>query len=827
MVSSPDPGEQAVQGGRDCPCRWQASALGRGEDGSPVTGDSDSGVPWRGWWSTLAVVAALAAPAALLLWLRPPAPSSLADAAVLAALQPGEPPGGVPPLWWLTGRGLRALAGDAFTALQLAVVAAWVVLVWAVWRAADRLGAGRAGALLAGMAVAVWPALLWQAGTVGPELPGLALALVAAHLLLPVRGGGAWPGALAAAAAAGVWAPALWLVVPLGAWWGWSARRRGGARQAALVLGGAAAAGGMWGAWWLSPGAAAGGAGEGAVWATAVGSPWLGVTAIALAALGAVAAWRRGRREVVVVASAGVALAVVGTLLGSVPSLLLAVPAVAVLWGELCALGGRWRVAVLLGAAAWGVAAVAWAAPALQARREPAPAWAALAWAREHLAAGRDPVVHDPELAPAVRLVLAPAGFALLAADTLAARAAIESGQGPVRIGLRAAPGARVLKAWRWPSGRVQRLVRPEDAACVISELERTDPVRVSPGWRKTDGGFELAETGVVALEDGTAARTLRVAVASGRVRVRAAGFPAVRLGAGDPLLSLALVPGPAGAVVFEPVGGPASFAVAEVAPYEGGGHAAVIVPQAAAVTGIGGSYWQTDLVLANPHAAPVTAEVLFLPSERANPTVRSVRSEVPAQGSCLVENVLAVGELRQGPRTGALLVRAAGCTPPACGVEVLSRTYNIQGESCDPVAEGLPGLPPERGLRAGAVAVFEAVDNDGAHRGYVGFASWSGSPARVRAMLRGGDGRVLGQLDERLEAWSHRHLRLPASCQGATLTVSVEGGPEALVFPYLSTVASARNCPTHRYADRVEATAAAKVRPRDPAPEGGGRADD
>lgn len=782
-------------------------------------------------WTVVAPALALAALAALLVWLRPPAPSSNADAALLVALQPGEPLGGVAPLWWLAGRGLLALTGSAFAGWHLAVVGAWVALLWAVWRLAGRVGSGRAGVIVALAAVAAWPTLLWRAGTVGPELPGTALAAVAAHLLLRARStcGPLWPGALAAAAAGGVWAPALWLVVPLAAWVGRAAWRDGRSREVAITLGGAVAAMGVtWGGWWLAGGLArAGLQGGGVSWVeVAVGSPWLGLSALALAGLGGAAAWRRGRRDVVLLASAGAALAVLGALLTSSSSLLLAVPAVALLWGELCAPGGRCRRAALAAAAAWAMAAVVWAWPALQARREPAPAWAALGWAREHLTAGGEAVVYDPELAAMARLVLAAAGLELLAGNTEAARAAIEAGQGPVRIGLRAEPGATVLRASRWSSGRVQRLVRPEDAACVVSKLDRTDPVRVSRGWRKVDDGFELVENGVVALEAGTPARTLTLKVASGRVRVRMAGLSVLDLDGETPLVSFVLVPGPAGAMRFEPVGGPARFAVADLAAREGGGHPAVIVPQAAAVTGIGGSYWQTDLVLANPHPLPATAEVLFLPSERANPTARSVRFEVPAQGSRLVENVLAVGELRQGPRTGALLVRTAGCSPPACGLEVLSRTYNIQGESCDPVAEGLPGLPPGRGLRAGGTAVFEGVANDNAHRGYVGFASWSGSPVQVRAVLHGGDGRVLGQLDERLEAWSHRHLRLPATCRGATLTVSVEGGPQALVFPYLSTVASVHNCSTHRYAERVEGTATGKVAPADPALERGSRPD-
>ncbi|HPC83697.1 MAG TPA: hypothetical protein P5234_09815 [Thermoanaerobaculaceae bacterium] len=769
-------------------------------------------------WGTAA--AALAGLGALGMWLRPPGPASGADAALLLALQPGEPLAGTPPLWWLAGRGLQALTGSGLAGWQLAVVGGWVALVWAVWKLAEAAGASGAGRAVAAVAVAAWPTLVWRAGTVGPEVQGVALACVAVWLLSRVHAGraGQWAGALAAAAAGGVWAPALWIVMPAAVWAaraGWAAGRR----QDAAAPASAVAVGAVWAGWWLAGGLAGGRVdGEGAWAQEAAGSPWLGVLALVLAAAGGAAAWRRGRREAVLRPGVWIAAVAAGAALSGPPTLLLAVPAVALLWGELCGAPGRCCRVALLGVAAWVGAAAVWAWPALQARREPAPAWAALGWARERLEPGEVPVVVDPELEAAARLVLVPAGFELLTADTPAARTAIDAGEGPVRIGVRAHPGARVLKAWRWPSGRVQRLVRPGDAACVVSKLERTDPVRVSRSWRKVDGKFELEEEGIVALEAGTPARTLGFKVESGSVRVRMAGRRALELRGESPMFSFVLAPGPAGAMAFEPVGGPVRFAVAELAEAKGGGHPALMVPQAAAVTGIGGSFWQTDLVLANPHAAAAIAEVLFLPSERANPAVRSVRLEVPASGSRLVDNVLGLGEFRQGPRTGALLVRTAGCRPPGCGLVVMSRTCNIQGESCDPIAEGLPGLPPERGVRAGGAAVFEDVTNDATHRGYVGFASWSGVPLRVEAVLRSADGRLLGRLDERLEPWSHRHLRLPASCQGATLTLAVEGSAEGLVFPYLSTVASAENCSAHRYPDRVEGPAAAGLVPRDPA---------
>lgn len=796
----------------------------------PPTSRRSAGLPR---WPTLVLAAALVVLAGLSVWLRAPSPSSSSDAQVLLALQPGEGRTAIAPLWWLAGRAMKALTGYAFTGLLLLVVGGWVALVWGTGRLARELGLDARAAVVAAAIVAAWPPLLWRAGTVGPEVPGLAVALVSVVALrLEVRGRGApWLGAVLGAAACGVWPGACWLVAPVLAWAVWSCARAGRSNAAwAALAGGVAVAGVLWGAWWLlaqapaarlSPAAA----GERLPWLTAAaGSPWLGLAALTLGVLGGVLAWRSGRKEAVALAAVGLGSAGVGAALtASGTGLLAAVPGLAALAGALAGRGARRRWWGLGAAAIWIAAAVLWAWPAIQARRQPAPVWAALTWAREHLPVGEAPVVFDPEHAAAVRLLLAPAGFELLEGGSPEARTAVEAGQGPVRVGRMAEPGAEVLKAWRWPSANVQRLVLPADAACVVSRLQRTDPVRVSRGWRKVDDGFVLGEQGLVALEPGTPARALKLKIVSGRVRIRMAGLPVLDLGAESPLLSFSVLPGPAGAMAFEPVGGSARFAAVDLAPLEGGGHAALIVPQAAAVTGIGGSYWQTDLVLANPHPVPVSADVLFLPSDRANPTARRARFEVPASGSRLVENVLAVGELRQGPRTGALLVRTSDCSPPACGVHVLSRTYNIQGERCDPIAEGLPGLPPERGLGAGSIAVFGAVANDNEHRGYVGFASWSPAPARVRAMLRGRDGKVLATMDEQVAPWGHRHLRLPAGCRDATLEVAVEGGSGTLVFPYLSTVASAQNCSTHRYPDRTEGGKTSTAEPRFPEVETGG----
>jgi hypothetical protein len=235
-------------------------------------------------------------------------------------------------------------------------------------------------------------------------------------------------------------------------------------------------------------------------------------------------------------------------------------------------------------------------------------------------------------------------------------------------------------------------------------------------------------------------------------------------------------------------------------------------------VSGIGGSYWQTDLTLVNPEPEALTVELLFLPSEQPNPSARSLRVVVAGGKSRLIENVLGRREFLEGRRTGALLARAVDCDGTTCGFLALSRTYNVQGDRCDAIGEGLPGLGPGSGLGPGQRAVFENVSNNNVFRGYLGFASWSGTRVEVHAVLRAPGGDVVGEMREGLEPWSHRHLRLPRSCSGARLEVEVLGQPDALVFPYLSTVQSARNCSENRYPDEVEGEASRRAAaPRDP----------
>lgn len=769
--------------------------------------------------------AALAAYAVVLLLLRPATVSTPGEGALLLALRGGGSGGSATPAWWLLGWGLGRLGVEPFLGWQLIGGLTWALGVASLFGLWARRNPGLAPAWLAAAMLATWPPLVFRAAMATPAASGVGLATAAIACLTKVAstGRGVWSGFVLAAGAVLVLPGVGWVVLPAAGWVVWRAWTSGRRRTRLLAAGLAVGiTGAVWVAWrQLGPAGAPPEVG-GTAWLAVAASPWLSVTAAMLAAWGAAVAWRLGHRDLVGCAVAGVALAGLSAIVAGGPGpLVLAAPWLSVLAGAvgLAPARGRWLGIATVGV--WSAAAVIWTWPAISVRRQPAPAWAALDWARQNLDPVRTAVVFDPDLEPLARLVLAPAGFRLAPAGSQAAAEIAAAGHEMVHAGPIAEVGSEVLKAWRWPSGRVQRLVTSADSRCVLTRTVSADRSTFSREWSRTGERWELEGEGTVSLEPGAEARQLLMTLDEGEVEIRTAGLRAFRLGpSAKKTVSVPVYPGPAGAVAVRTLATTARFSTLQLARLgpTGRGPAGVLVPQAAAVSGIGGSYWQTDLTLVNPNGSGLGVELLFMPSDQANPSARFLRLELAAGASSLVENVLARREFLGGPRTGAMIVRGAGCQEPACGVMVLSRTYNVQGSGCDAIGEGLPGLAPASGLRPGQHAVFEDVANDNEHRGYLGFASWGGSRVEVHAVLRASSGEVLGEMNEALEPWSHRHLRLPRSCFGVRLEVEVRGPADALVFPYLSTVQSARNCTAHRYPDRVEGGSRGPAPgPRDP----------
>lgn len=767
--------------------------------------------------------AALAACASCVVMLRPVSPSTSEEAALVLSLRVGESGGGAAPAWWLLGRGLALLRIEPFVGFQLLGVLAWALGVASVFGVWARRASSDLPAWLAAAAFAVWPPLVFRAAMATPDAAGVSLA-VAALASLGAAGRRAWTGFALAAASVAVLPGALWVVLPavgLAVWQGWRAGRQRELGLAVVVGVGVSAV--PWCAWWLqSPGGGGLAASNPGASPTVAGSPWPVLGAVVLAAWGGFAGWKAGHRALVGLAVAGVVVAGAGVAVGagSGAAVLLA-PWLALLVGGVGLPGFRGRRwgATLVGV--WSVTALAWAWPAIAVRRQPAPAWAALDWARQNLQPSSVALVVEPALEPFARLLLAPAGFEIAPTGSRAASETIAAGHEVVVAAQVAETGGEVLKAWRWPSGRVQRLVAPGDVGCVLTRRVSADRSTFSREWRRRGDTWELVGEGTVSLDANADARWLVAAPAEGGVEVRMAGFrpralePGAQAAVGMPLL-----PGPAGAVSFQALTGVARFSDLRLETLSPGLSRPdrLLIPQAAAVSGIGGSYWQTDLTLVNPGPTALTVELLFLPSERPNPSVRSLRVAVAGGRSRQVENVLARREFLAGPRTGALVARAVDCQGATCGFLALSRTYNVQGDRCDAIGEGLPGVGPDSGLRPGQRAVFEGVANNNDFRGYLGFASWCGMRVEVHAVLRAAGGEVIGEMREGVESWSHRHLRLPRSCSGVRLEVEVLGETEAMVFPYLSTVQSARNCSENRYPDRVEGKApGTPAAPRDP----------
>ena len=405
-----------------------------------------SGLGSRRW----AFAGALAVYAVLLMIWRPATPFEWDEVLFLQALdkydvaqhQP-HPPGY--PLYVAMGRAVRLVVRDPVAALQLLSVAAAVGTVLAAWVLARRLGASRMEASAGAVLLAATPTFLFHANVGFSDLPGTAVALLAAYLLLrsldDVR---ALPLAGAAVAAAIAIRPQLILaLVALGV----AALVKAGRKRrfGAMLLAGCSAIAVSAICWvpavlitgparfrqavldatnWITEKEVTGrfpGAPPDALARQWLIFPWdapaLAVTFWLLVVIGAVAWWRKGNRRLVLVAGgSGVFYLMAGVatmhLAESVRYILPALPFFAILGGGIVVTPspGLRRAGIGV-AAAWCLAAVAWIWPTLELRRtHPAPNWEAVEWIAANCNPRLDTVVFDGALRPHVFYLLRPAG---------------------------------------------------------------------------------------------------------------------------------------------------------------------------------------------------------------------------------------------------------------------------------------------------------------------------------------------------------------------------------------------------------------------------------
>ncbi len=241
-----------------------------------------------------------------------------------------------------------------------------------------------------------------------------------------------------------------------------------------------------------------------------LGSPPTAVAFWILAALGAVAWWRSGRRRLVVVAggtalvyvvSAAFAMNLNASIRYVLPTLALA----ALLAGGVLAIRGRWVRAVLgVALVAWAGVGLAWGWPVLAKRREPAPVWSALTWVTEHHDPRRTTVVFDGAFRPHALYVLGRAGFnpELVEGDRVYPAELRPRGD-VVLVTPWPIPGSEVLFERVWPSPALRQLTMGRYARCTVQRAPPGHGPLFSPGFHSEERGLVLWGTGRIQLGGG------------------------------------------------------------------------------------------------------------------------------------------------------------------------------------------------------------------------------------------------------------------------------------------------------------------------------------
>ncbi|HPW56742.1 MAG TPA: hypothetical protein PLP31_13500 [Thermoanaerobaculaceae bacterium] len=167
----------------------------------------------------------------------------------------------------------------------------------------------------------------------------------------------------------------------------------------------------------------------------------------------------------------------------------------------------------------------------------------------------------------------------------------------------------------------------------------------------------------------------------------------------------------------------------------------ALWVPGTAALTGIAGSNWRTDLEIHNPGAASATYEVALLKRDQNNPSPQTAIFSLEGGRSMRYGNILS---LIFG-YSGAATLRI---TPTAGAIMVTSRTYNDQPAGT--FGQFVPGRGVDRAIAYGSTGrllmLSQSTVSAQSFRTNLGLVNATGSTITVEVdTYRGADGLHLG----------------------------------------------------------------------------------
>ena len=226
------------------------------------------------------------------------------------------------------------------------------------------------------------------------------------------------------------------------------------------------------------------------------------------------------------------------------------------------------------------------------------------------------------------------------------------------------------------------------------------------------------------------------------------------------------------------------------------------LVPAAARAGGANGTFWRTDLVLANPGEESVEAQLAFLVPGRDNSTAQEFAVPVPAGGSVELDDV--VGTLMGASGSGAIRIRSQG------ELLVSSRTYT--DSEAGTFGQYIPGVPQEKGLAEGGQLRLLGLSENAAYRTNVGLVNTTGEPVTATIDLVDGSGAGLGTTTVTLQPFGWKQINRILGTEGsdavdtAQAIVRTTSGAGA-VLPYASVVDNVTGDPVY-IPPAVQATA-------------------
>jgi Carboxypeptidase regulatory-like domain len=164
-----------------------------------------------------------------------------------------------------------------------------------------------------------------------------------------------------------------------------------------------------------------------------------------------------------------------------------------------------------------------------------------------------------------------------------------------------------------------------------------------------------------------------------------------------------------------------------------------IFVPAAANVSGLGGTYFQTDVWVTNPSASAITFVVTYLPAGQDNLGRQGVTLSLGPHSQAAIANVL--DNLFQVTGAGALKIDSD------VFFLATSRTYNSAG-SAGTFGVGVAGRPLAASVSRGIII---GLANNSSYRSNVAVMNPQPVPVTVTFQLYRADGTPLGQGTQRL----------------------------------------------------------------------------